>query len=96
MSAGLIVTKTELDTRIGNICKVFNINFKEAFSMKEYFDATADQTLLDMGYNTQDIANMKTAFNDLAQLNLIWQGISNLETPKDFTAFVSRLWGTGI
>jgi len=96
MSIGLTFTKSELDQKIGHVSLVFKHGFEDAVTLKAYFDSTTDQILIDMGYTAGEVATIKTAFTDLNQLSGIWLGNANLAAAKNFTQFVSRLWGTGL
>lgn len=93
---GLQVSKSQIDNAVGAV----SINFLQLFDrvgiLKKYFDATPDLDLTNLGYTSGEVATIKTAINDLAQLKNIWEGSNNLISVKDFTLFVSRLWGVGL
>jgi len=95
MSVGLAATKQELDSRSGDIARSFQRAFDNVLTMKGYLDATADPDLVALGYTTDEVATLKTAYADLSQLGTIWAGTAALATPKDFRTFVRRLWGVG-
>jgi hypothetical protein len=95
MSVGLPATKNEIDTRAGDLARSFQKSFDDVVTLKGYLDRTTDPELEALGYDANDIATLKTAIGDLAQLGTIWTGQAALAAPKDFRTFVSRLWGVG-
>jgi hypothetical protein len=95
MSVGLPVTKQEIDSRSGDLARTFQKAFEDVGTLKMYLDATVDQTLIDLGYTPNEVAILKTAATDLAQLTTIWTGTAALAAPKDFRTFVRQLWGVG-
>lgn len=95
MSVGLLVTKTEIDNRSGEIAHAFQKAFEDVLTMQTYLEATPNADLIALGYSDQDVATLKTAFADLAQLSTIWAGVAPLGNPKDFRTFVRQLWGVG-
>jgi hypothetical protein len=95
MSVGLPVTKTEIDSRAGDIARTFQRAFEDVATMKVYLDATVEADLVALGYTSDEVATLKTAFADLAELGTIWTGAAALPAAKDFRVFVRRLWGVG-
>lgn len=96
MSVGLAVTKAEIDARVGDIARACQKLAGDVATMKSFLDQTPDADLVALTYTEQEVAEMKTAFADLAQFWLqIWPGLEALASPKDFRAFVRRLWGVG-
>jgi len=95
MSVGLPVTKNEIDTRAGDIARGFQRAFEDVVTMQTYLEGVPNTDLEAMGYTTQEVATLKTAFADLTQLSKIWAGVEALAAPKDFRTFVRQLWGVG-
>jgi len=95
MSVGLPVTKSEIDTRAGDIARAFQDHFGDVVTMQTFLAAIPNADLEAMGYSADEVATLKTAFADLTQLGTIWTGQAALAAPKDFRVFVSRLWGVG-
>jgi hypothetical protein len=95
MSVGLPVTKTEIDSRAGDIARSFQAAFENVLTMQTYLEATPNPDLVALGYTDQEVAVLKTAFADLTQLATIWNGAAALPAAKDFRAFVRQLWGVG-
>jgi len=95
MSVGLVITKSEIDTRAGDIARQFQNTFGDVVTMQQFLTATVNADLEALGYTPDDVATLKTAFADLMQLGEIWTGAQPLPAAKDFRVFVSRLWGVG-
>jgi hypothetical protein len=85
MSVGLPVTKTEIDTRAGDIARAFQKSFEDVYTMQTYLEATPNPDLVALGYTDQEVAT----------LSQIWAGLEALAAPKDFRTFVRQLWGVG-
>src|SRR3954464_8751508 len=95
MPVGLPVTKQEIDTRAGDIARTFQRAFEDVTTMQGFLEGTPDGDLESLGYTTDEVASLKTAFGDLSQLGRIFVGAEALPDPKDFRTFVRRLWGVG-
>ncbi len=95
MSVGILVTKGEIDSRMGQLARDYQKVFRDLGILKGYFDATANVNLEGLGYTTQEVAVLKSAIADLHQLYQISIGVANLTVAKDFTTFVRQLWGVG-
>lgn len=95
MSVGLPVTKGEIDSRAGDIARNFQKSFENVATMHAYLQQTADADLVALGYTSQEVAVMKSAYADLALLGRVWAGLEPLPEAKDFRAFVRQLWGVG-
>jgi len=95
MSVGLPVTKQEVDTRSGDTARAFQRAFEDALTMQSYLLATPNEDLVALGYTDQEVATLKTAYNDLSELASVWVGDAPVAPPKDFRIFVRQLWGVG-
>jgi hypothetical protein len=96
MSVGLPVTKSELDSRSGDIARAFQRLAGDTSTLKGYLDSATEDVLIELGYTSNDVAVLKTGITDLHQLLVkIGYGEEALATPKDFTAFLRQLWGVG-
>lgn len=96
MAVGLAVTKSEIDSRSGDLARSFQRLAGDTATLKGYLDQTPEQTLVDLGYASGDVAVLKSAIGDLHQLVVtIGYGQEALPAPKDFTAFLRQLWGIG-
>jgi len=95
MSIGLAATKSEIDSRSGDLARNFQRSFNQVEVLKAYMDATPDADLITLGYTLPEVANLKTAVNEMNQLAGIWNGTANLSVAKDFKIFIQRLWEVG-
>jgi hypothetical protein len=95
MSVGLPVSKDEINTRAGDTARAFQRAFVDAATMQLYLVATTEQQLIDLGFTANEVAVLKTAYNDLEFLGQIWTGTATLPALKDFRTFVRQLWGVG-
>ena len=92
---GLAVTKSEIDSRAGDIARTFQRAFEDVATLKLYLDGTDEATLVALGYTSNEVAVLKTAWADLAELGTIWIGAAALPAAKDFRQFVKQIWGVG-
>src|SRR4029450_3652384 len=95
MSVRLPVTKSEIDTRSGDLARAFQDQFGDVATLQMYLEATPNADLIALGYTDQEGATLKTAIADLSQLGRIWTGAEALPAAKDFRTFVRQLWGVG-
>jgi hypothetical protein len=95
MSVGLTVTKQEIDNRSGDLARAFQDHFIDVNTLQSFLLRTPNADLEAMGYTADEVAALKTAYTDLAQLSQIWVGAAALPAAKDFRQFVQRLWGVG-
>jgi hypothetical protein len=95
MSAGLAPTKNEIDTQAGVIARNVQKAMNDVAQFKYFLDGLQDADLTTLGYTGGDIANIRSAYADLAQLATIYQGALNLAAVKDFRTFARRIWGMG-
>lgn len=92
---GIQVQKTDIDLVMGSITRLLQVQFNEIQNFKYWLDAKTDTDLEAYGYTAQEVAVIRSAFSDLDQLRLIYQGATPLSASKDFRAFVKQLWGLG-
>lgn len=93
MSVGLGATKQTIDQRGGGACLNLRNAIDEVARYKNWLDTKTEQDLIDLGYTSGEVAILKSAFTDLAQLADIYYGRSNLTNAKDFTTFAKQLTG---
>jgi hypothetical protein len=93
MSVGFVVSKSEIDSRMGNLARTFQQIFRDEVVMKGYFDSTVDADLQALGYTPQEVSVLKSAIADLDQLRLVATGEQDVTPAKDFTQFLHLLWG---
>lgn len=95
MPVGYQPSKAEIDGRAGEISRQFQSAFDDVVVLQGFLNRTPDADLVQLGYTIEDVALLKTAFLDLAQLGRIFAGAEALPEAKDFRTFVARLWGVG-
>lgn len=94
MSVGFVVSKGEIDSRMGDLARTFQKLFRDEVIMKSYFDSTPDVDLQALGFTGGEVATLKSAIADLEELRTISLG-GPLAAPHDFTQFLRLLWGLG-
>jgi hypothetical protein len=95
MSVGYPKGKSEVDERSGTICVSLRNIFQEVDSFQAFLLATPDADLTSPPYNytSQEVAVLKSAFNDLAKLASIYRGNDTQPDPYDFRTFSKLLTG---
>lgn len=95
MSAGLAIQKSSIDNEVGAIGRDLNLVVGRIVNFKAWLDGQLDADLAALGYNSTDIANMRSALGDAKQLADIYAGTATLGSTKDFRTFLKRIWGLG-
>ena len=93
MAAGYIMDKNTINNNVGTVCREIDKDLATVESIKVWLDSQTDQDLIDLGFTSGDVANIKTAMNELKQLRDIYIGAVNLAVAKDFRVFPRRLQG---
>lgn len=96
MAIGISVTKADLDRISGALARDVNNLLRWCADFDEFLDAKAEGELTALGYTAGEVAVIKSAFADLAQLASLYDGVGTLANAKDFTTFAKQLWGTGV
>lgn len=94
-TVGNAVTKTQVDATSGNLSAAIETWSGQVLSFKDYLDATPTETLKapPFSYSDENIAVLKSAFNDLALLAHIYLGDDALPEARDLGVFSRRLAG---
>lgn len=92
---GLPTDKTTLDMQFGSIALRVRQVLTEVVSSKSRLDGMTDQDLLDRGYDNTQIAQLRSAWNDLNRYADVFYGNIGTEA-YDFSTFVRFLWGFGV
>lgn len=95
MSAGISITKNEIDQAISAIGQDMHMVMIRSVEFKYWLDGIPDGDLTTLGYTAGDIANLRTAVADCKQISDIFNGLANLSVAKDFRTFLRRVWGFG-
>lgn len=97
MPAGInaFLNKSLVDQTVGNVSQNLNKAMRDVESTKQFIDVHDDAALTALGYESGDIANIRSALADLDQLRIIYEGGAALAQAKNFRTFSQRLYGTG-
>jgi len=95
MSVGIVPTKDQIDNNGGSLLKNLDDALARCERLQTWLLATPDATLqaAPYSYSSQEVATLKSAFSDIAQLATIYRGTANLAVAKDFRQFAKLLWG---
>jgi hypothetical protein len=95
VSVGYPKGKAELDERSGTISVSVRNIFREVDSFQMFLQATPDADLTSPPYNytPQEVAVLKSAYNDLAKLSAIYLGAATQPDAYDFRTFSKLLTG---
>lgn len=93
MSVGSAVAKIDVDYRSDQLARVLRDNFDSIKHFKIWLDTQTDPMLTALGYDSGDIAVLRSGVGDMEQLRLIYEGLANLTNAKDFRTFTKRLTG---
>lgn len=91
--AGATVHIDEINTKAGAISRSLMDAFDEIAVFQDWLIAQQDTDLEDLGFATEDITLLRSAFNDLSALRLVYMGQATQETPADFRTFPRQLAG---
>lgn len=92
---GLPTDKFTLDNQFGSIALSVRKVLTDIASSKSRLDGLTDQDLLDRGYTDGQIAQLRSAWNDLNRFVDVFYGRAGTEQ-YDFSTFVRFLWGFGV
>lgn len=93
MAAGFQVTKDALNQRLGSVVVAGESWFEDVERVAAWLAATPDATLTALGFTTDDVAQVKSAFADLDNLRLTAYG-QRAQTPaSNFFFWASKLRG---
>ena len=94
-TVGNAVTKAQIDGTSGNLSATIETWSSQVLSFKDYLDGATEEELMapPFGYSADNVAVLKSAFNDLALLAHIYLGEQALPEARDLGAFSRRLAG---
>ena len=95
MAVGYPQGRADIDQRAGTLTASLRNLFDEIDRFETFLLATPDVDLEApaIGYTSQEVAVLKSAFGDLSQLGRIYRGQEDLDTAKDFRTFAKLLTG---
>jgi hypothetical protein len=95
LSAGIQITKSEINLRGGAIAKAVFAVLRDVAQYKAWLDGLSGQNLVDQYTFTIDDANdLKSAYTDLGVIVAVFEGTA-AATQSDRRVFARRLIGTG-
>lgn len=95
---GYPVDRSQVDTITGTLSRQIDQWAPDTLKIKGFLDATSDDVLAQppFGYSADDVALIKSAFNDLALLARIYLGQDTITEARDLGTFSRRLAGLWI
>jgi hypothetical protein len=95
MSVGYPKARADVDDRAGSLAVSIRNTFDAIDQFKAFLDSTPDSDLQAPPYNysSQDVAYLKSAYNDLAKLGQIYRGEIGQSPAYDFRSFAKYLTG---
>lgn len=95
MAAGLPKARADVDNQSGTLAVSLRNIFDAIDQFKLFLDSTPDADLTSAPYNytSQDVATLKSAYNDLAKLGQIYRGEIGQSPAYDFRTFAHQLTG---
>ena len=90
---GYLVTALEVQNRCGNAALHVRQALAEAVTVKSWLDTQTDPQLVTLGLVQTDVDLLRSALDDLVQLQTIYTGAANLSVAKDFRTFAKQLTG---
>lgn len=93
MTVGYPRDKQTIDNRAGRLAKVLRDTLDDVTQFKAWLDTQTDQALTGLGYSTDDVALLKSAFTDLSKLAAVAHGQQTQADPSDFFFWASHLIG---
>jgi hypothetical protein len=96
MSVGLPISKGEIDQQAGSIARSLHNVLHNAVLLKGWLDTQTTPDLTALGYTEGEVAVLKSAYADLAELAAVFAGGEPRETAYDYRTFAKLLIGTGL
>lgn len=92
---GFPITRMQVDQAIGQLSRTIEQWAPQALALKAWLDTMPDDQLQAMPFNypANDVALLKSAAGDLAQLARIYTNVEALSAAKDFGVFARRTIG---
>lgn len=95
MTVGYVADKGQLDNIAGQLSRLIEQWAPDVLKIQQYLVATPDADLEapPFNYSADDVALLKSAFNDLSLLARIYQGNDVLAEKRDLGEFSRRMAG---
>ena len=94
MAAGYPSARADIDARAGTLVVTLRNTFDEVARFKAFLDATPDADLeaAPRNYTATEVAQLKSAFSDLAVLGAVFRGEASSDV-YDYRTFAKLLVG---
>jgi hypothetical protein len=95
VSVGFVVDKNQVDSNAGNLSRQIEILTGQILDFQAYLETAPEETLTSppFSYTADEVALLKSAFNDLSLLARIYNGDDVLTEARDLGVFSRRLAG---
>lgn len=95
MAVGLGRSRADIDYRAGQLATALRNTFDEIDRFQAFLAGFPDADLeaAPIGYTTTDVAQLKSAFTDLAQLGAVYRGTATRTPAYDYRTFAKLLTG---
>jgi hypothetical protein len=93
--AGISISREEINNVVGNLSLDIKEALDRAVALHEYLAGKTTEDLTSLGFAETDVATIKSAMADAAQLADVYYGRAPIATAKDFRVFMKRLYGIG-
>jgi hypothetical protein len=93
---GVRLSQDFINDTLGAAARDLNVALVRANQFHEFLAATPDPDLIDLGFDSGEIATLKSAFADLHALFEVYRGAATQAETKDFRTFAKRVWGFGV
>jgi hypothetical protein len=93
MSVGFPANKLDVDSRAGQLALQLRDTLRQVSLFKAWLDSQTDAALTALGYNSTDIAQLRSSYVDLDKLRTIYEGTATQATTYDFRTFAKLLTG---
>lgn len=93
MSVGYEISKATVDSRSGTLAVRLRDTLRQCGEFNTWLETQPNQDLEALGYTSPEVAQLKSAFADAAELAAVYRGEATVDSPKDFTTFLKILVG---
>ena len=93
MAIGFPANKPEIDIRAGQVVINLRTALEDIARIKTWLDGKPDAELIDLGYTSDEVTVLKSAFTDLDSLRKVATAQQGQAEPNDFLFFARRLTG---
>lgn len=96
MPVGIPVTKADVNNTFTTLSRQLHNTFQSIQQFQTYLAATPDQDLIDMGFSSGEVAQIKSGMTDADQLRQVFQGTATRTPAYDYRTFLKLGLGVGL